>query len=205
MNGLDHFLALPTEKQNVIVDAAFRLFGENGYKKTSTSDIAAAAGISKAMIFHYFGTKKKLYLYLIQLCGDIFIKAINRAFDPQVTDFFKRIRQTGDIKIQIMKRQPSILSFLKSAYLESDPEVKSEIHLLFASRQGADLRQKIVFEGMDASKFKDSVDPKLVFKMLIWMSDGFFNRLSGDALTELETFYHDFCECLDLLQAALYK
>jgi AcrR family transcriptional regulator len=60
---MEKFFNLSTEKQQKIVDAALASFGANGYKKTSIRDIAAEAGISKAMIFHYFGTKKQLYLY----------------------------------------------------------------------------------------------------------------------------------------------
>ena len=51
---LEKFLSLPIDKQDIIVNAALTCFGINGYKKTSISDIAAAAGISKALIFHYF-------------------------------------------------------------------------------------------------------------------------------------------------------
>lgn len=55
---LERFFRLSEEKQNSIIDAALKAFGINGYKKTSVSDIAAEAGISKAMVFHYFGTKR---------------------------------------------------------------------------------------------------------------------------------------------------
>jgi len=58
------------EKQNLIIDAALKTFAMHGYKKTSISDIASTAGISKAMVFHYFGTKKELYLYLVNTCVD---------------------------------------------------------------------------------------------------------------------------------------
>lgn len=44
------------------------------------------------MIFHYFGTKKALYLYLINLCGDIMMNEVNEKFDNTVTDLFDRIK-----------------------------------------------------------------------------------------------------------------
>jgi len=53
------FLSLPQEKQNRIVDAAMNLFGEVGYKKAYISEIAAASGISKALVFHSYGRKKR--------------------------------------------------------------------------------------------------------------------------------------------------
>ncbi|MFX3616326.1 MAG: TetR/AcrR family transcriptional regulator [Sporolactobacillus sp.] len=205
MSNLDNFLKLPKEKQEKIIDGSLKAFGRSGYKKTSTADIAAEAGISKAMVFHYFGTKKKLYFYLIQLCGDLFMNQINDHRDPQETDFFDRIRRAGDLKIQVMKQQPSILPFLKSMFLETDEEVKAEINALFATGQKAErFRQRIVFEGMDDSKFVEEVDPQLIYKMLIWMSEGFANHLTGD-IDNLESFYKDFIDCLNLLKKAFYK
>lgn len=121
------FSKLSIEKQNIIIDSALKSFGTNGYKKSFISDIASGAGISKAMIFYYFGTKKVLYLYLIDLCGNIFMNEFDEKFDNTVTDLFDRIMISTNIKISIMKKHPAILCFLSSMYLENDKEVKGEI------------------------------------------------------------------------------
>ncbi|MDL2293402.1 TetR/AcrR family transcriptional regulator [Ruminococcaceae bacterium OttesenSCG-928-D13] len=49
---------LPEEKRHQILLAAFSCFGNGGYRKASIADIAKTAGISKASVFQYFGTKK---------------------------------------------------------------------------------------------------------------------------------------------------
>lgn len=41
--------------------AARRLFASRGYAGTSMAGIAAAAGVSKATVFHHFGSKRRLY------------------------------------------------------------------------------------------------------------------------------------------------
>lgn len=41
-------------------DAAVRLFGERGFARTSVRDIAAAAGVSPALVIHHFGSKDGL-------------------------------------------------------------------------------------------------------------------------------------------------
>ncbi len=199
---MDKFLNLPEDKRNRIVDAALKSFGTNGYKKTSVSDIAKAADISKAMVFHYFGTKKDLYLYLIRMCTDIIINEINNGFDSTVTDFFERIKQSSELKASVMKRHTDIPAFLISAYFESEPEVKSEITSLLAI--GDDYRDKIAFDGMDTSKFKEGIDPKLVLKMLIWMAEGYSSQLSASAL-DLDVMLKEFFECMDLLRNNFYK
>lgn len=200
---MEKFFNLPEEKQKMVIDAALKAFGTNGYKKTSVSDIAAAAGISKAMIFHYFGTKKALYLYLIELCGTIIMKEIEEKFDYTVTDFFHRIMLSSNIKIAVMKKHPAILVFLTNIYFENDEEVKADIKAIIAKGEG--FRNKIAFEGMDYSKFKDDVDPKLVMKMLLWLSDGYMNQISNKTEVDYDVFFKEFEECVDLLKKNFYK
>ena len=56
----------PDERREQIFACAARLFGERPYSEVSTSDIAAAAGVARALINHYFGTKRELYLAVIR-------------------------------------------------------------------------------------------------------------------------------------------
>lgn len=200
---MEKFLSLPIEKQNIIIDAALRAFGAKGYKKASISDIAAAAGISKAMVFHYFGTKKTLYLYLMNLCGTIIINEVNEKFDNSISDFFDRIKMSSNIEISVMKRHAAIPSFLASVYFENDEEVKDDIKAVLDS--GEDFRNKIAFDGMDTSKFKEGVDLKLLMKMLMWMTDGYMKTLSDRPEISFDTMQEEFNQCLDMLKNNFYK
>lgn len=49
-----------------IETAARRLFARQGYAATSMASIAAAAGVSKATVFHHFGSKQLLYESLVE-------------------------------------------------------------------------------------------------------------------------------------------
>jgi AcrR family transcriptional regulator len=200
---LDKFFNLPEEKQNTIINAALNAFGTNGYKKTSVSDIANAAGISKAMVFHYFNTKKDLYFYLLDFCSNLIMNEINAKFDNSINDFFERIKMSTDIKVAIIKKYPATLSFIYSVYYETNEEVKDGIAALMS--KGDTFRNKFVFEGMDYSKFKDNVDVMLVMKMLIWMGEGFVNPSKSMQVEDLDTICKDFFESLKLLKNNLYK
>ena len=54
------FFALPIQKQEAILNAGFCVFSQNSYKKSPTSEIADAAGISKSLLFHYYGHLKDI-------------------------------------------------------------------------------------------------------------------------------------------------
>ncbi len=47
-------------QRGVIRDAAARLFADAGYASTSVADIAAACGVSKALLYHYYRDKEHL-------------------------------------------------------------------------------------------------------------------------------------------------
>ena len=67
----EKFYALPEEKQSQILNAAYKVFATNQYKKAPTSEIAAEAGISKSLLFHYFHNKRELYLFLWKHAADL--------------------------------------------------------------------------------------------------------------------------------------
>ncbi len=57
----ERFYTLPPEKQQRIINAGFRVFSQNSYRKSPMQEIADEAGISKSLLFHYFQNKKELY------------------------------------------------------------------------------------------------------------------------------------------------
>jgi AcrR family transcriptional regulator len=56
----------PDARRAEILGVAHRLFGAHGYVAVSTSDIAAEAGVARALINHYFGGKRPLYLEVVR-------------------------------------------------------------------------------------------------------------------------------------------
>lgn len=204
MNNLEKFLSLPIEKQNYIIDAALNNFGRNGYKKASVNDIAMAAGISKAMVFYYFGCKRSMYLYLAELCGNIIISEIEKKLDKNIVDFFDRIKMVSEIKISVIKQHPATLLFMKSVYNETDEEVSSDIKSFFS--RGDTARWDFIFDGINISNLKEDIDPNLLLKFLIWAAEGFSNELPLEAnINDIDAYMKDFFDCLDIMKKYFNK
>lgn len=201
---MEKFLSLSDEKQNIIVDAALAAFGRNGYKKASVNDIAEAAGISKSMVFYYFGSKKAMYLYLVHISANIIVGAIENSIYNSIEDFFDRIKTATEIKIAVLKKHPALLSFLQSVYYESDDEIKGELNEILMG--GESVWDRWMLNGTDISKFKDDVDPKLLISFLLWASEGFSNGLPKNAsIDDYDGFLKDFYKCLDMMKKYFYK
>jgi len=57
---------LPAEKRRKqIVKCAVRVFARSNYRKTRVADIAAEAGISEAMIYKHFPSKKSIFIEIL--------------------------------------------------------------------------------------------------------------------------------------------
>ena len=74
----EKFYNLPEDKQQKIINAGYRVFSQNSYKKSPVSEIAAEAGISKSLLFHYFKNKKELYLFLWDTCAKVTLEYLEK-------------------------------------------------------------------------------------------------------------------------------
>ena len=62
-----------------MLDAAVRIFAERGYHGAAMDGIAAAAGVTKPMVYAYFGSKDGLYLACIEHAGRRMMAAVDEA------------------------------------------------------------------------------------------------------------------------------
>ena len=87
------FFSLPKEKQQAILNAGYRVFSQNSYKNSPMSEIAAEAGISKSLLFHYFHNKKEFFLYLWDHCAETTIDYLTRYGCYEQTDLFESMER----------------------------------------------------------------------------------------------------------------
>ena len=64
------------EREQQMLDAAHGLFAERGFAAVTMDDIADAVGVTKPLLYTYFGNKEQLYLACMQPSGDALIAAV---------------------------------------------------------------------------------------------------------------------------------
>ena len=195
------FLSLPKEKQDRIVTSAMTLFGEVGYKKAYISEIAAAAGISKALVFHYFGSKKGLYSYLVYYTGKIVMTEAQEKKDSRNKDFFDRAIVTLGFRLSIKSRYPAMSRFMDSVFNENEDEVASDIRRLLAIT--TDMHAKTTLDSGEESIFRDGVDPAQVVRLVEAYSEGV---VSGwDHSSSVDETVADAALCINMLKRNLCR
>ena len=63
-------------RREQLLDTGLRLFSATSYAAVSIDDIAAAADISKGLLYHYFGGKKAFYVACVQRAADQMVEAV---------------------------------------------------------------------------------------------------------------------------------
>lgn len=158
------FFNLETEKQDRIINAAIKEFAQKGYGHASTNEIVKEAGISKGLLFHYFQNKKQLYLFLFDYCYEVVIDVFYKKMDFAEKDFFVRIRQAVRLKMELQSQYPDIFKFFEESALEDSPEVR--VALEKKIKELSDFNFGKIYEGFDASKFRDDMDIQKVLKII---------------------------------------
>ncbi|MDR0271912.1 MAG: TetR/AcrR family transcriptional regulator [Clostridiales bacterium] len=205
------FLHLETEKRERILNAAMREF-LHGFKKASTDNIVREAGISKGLLFHYFGTKENLFDFLIDYAIDIIQTQYMDLINVRQKDIFDALWQMALLKRDVSQRFPVIFEFLSGVYLDSK-DCPAKQHL----KKFKELQTKIyseIYEHCDKTLFREDIDPQKVVDIVHWSLAGWADSKTvsmtpesvGTEMSENYDLYLDeMKEYLDIFHKCFYK
>lgn len=72
-------------RRKQLLDVALEVFAERGFHPTSMNDLAEAAGVTKPVLYQHFGSKRELYLELLEDVGSRLRDAIEKATSEAAT------------------------------------------------------------------------------------------------------------------------
>ena len=198
------------DKRRKIIAAAIKEFSKKGYEKASTNEIIKEAGVSKGLLFHYFDSKKNLYLRVIDDC----IKYVEHYFyvwrEQAPADMLERVMAWGQVKLKLFYKEPMIYQIIVSAFVDIPKELKKDIEKRYQDqiKQNMD----IFFKNIDESKFRDGVDIPRTIDFLMLTSEAFFQRYISDCqdtkpkdLNRLQEDLEEYNQLMEMLKYGIYK
>lgn len=153
------------ERKKQILKIAFDLFAKNGFKKTTTKTIAEKAGISEALLYKHFSSKKELY------------ESIRNYTKKQINEIINKlpaknaeINKIEDLKnylynfilnfLKLTEKKSKLIRLIMYAKLE-DPEFSS---LMIQPEEEPGSPLKSIFQKAIDKGLIKSVDSKLLSK-----------------------------------------
>lgn len=203
------FEGLPEDRKNKILEICIEEFADKGYEKASTNTMVKKAGISKGILFHYFGSKKGLYLYLVDFIINHFILRFYEIDVNSSPDIFERISQRSLRKLKLAYEEPLNYQFAIAAFADVPEELKEDIEQrrrkLYAEHIPA------AFSGIDTSKFRKGIDPQKAMEIIVVCMDAVGNKYLSqfkdrkkNMLDDIENILETNREYIEILKGGIY-
>lgn len=190
----EKFYALPIEKQQAIINAGYRVFSKNSYKKSPMSEIADAAGISKSLLFHYFYNKKELYLFLLENCVQVTLDYLQKYHCYEQTDLFEMMQHGLQAKVRLMKEYPDMGAFVLKAYYEKDEEVFQDIQAYITKYGSYQSNSKLL--KLDPEQFVPGLDLEMMYQDMYWAGEGYLWEILQCGDVDVEQMEQEFAKLI---------
>ena len=190
----EKFYNLSEEKQQRIINAGFRVFAENSYKKSPMSEIAEEAEISKSLLFHYFRNKKEYYLFLWDKAADITIEYLTeyRCYEPK--DLWEMMERGMRAKLKIMELYPHMAAFTVKAFYEKDPEIAPEIQKSY--KHHFDIKAANALASLNPDDFVPGLDLGMMYREMYLASEGYLWEMLQRGEMDASLMEKDFSKML---------
>jgi len=109
------------ERRTELLEAGIRLFSDRGVWDLSASELARQAGASKALLFHYFGSKRAYYVAVVQQIADR-VAALTVPNPRLPLDM--NLRVAVGAFVDFVEDSPAVYRLLRGA-MDGDDEVRA--------------------------------------------------------------------------------
>lgn len=144
------------ERRAQLLELGLRLFSENAYDGVSIDDIANAAGVSKGLLYHYFGGKRAFYVACVEAAAALLVERTE--MDPSLPEPTRARAGIEAYFDYAHEREAAYLALMRSG-VGNDPEVAAIVE---------NTRELIVMRALDGMGLST---PRPVFRAAtrIWI------------------------------------
>ncbi len=156
----------PEERPQELLEAALRVFAARGYRNTRLDEVAAAAGVTKGALYHYFANKEDLLLRALEEYQERAFGRLEQALRDEPGSASARLRVLfrrafgGNDPARI-----DVLLLLQATANEA-PDVYRR-WLASGPMKGWRLIARIVDEGRASGEFRDDVDAEVAARVML--------------------------------------
>ncbi len=195
MNG--KFFDLKKEKQDRMINAALKVFAQQGYRHASTDEIVREAGISKGLLFHYFTSKLGVYTFVYDYSVRYMILELGARVPSGEKDLFAVCRAMEAARMQAMKGYPYMQQFLNRCMWE---DVSEALLATETKREDLEAAYDRIHTQIDYTLLPSGVDGRKLEQMLHYTIQGLMQQHFLEASFQPEMLYAETVEYIDMLE-----
>ncbi len=172
------------ERRRKILDSAIKVFARKNYQAATTAEIAKEAGVSEALIYQHFKSKKELFIASIEETGAFFVENLREILKSYSSDPIEGFRSVYRFYFNYLKRDPTLAKMSLMIIAEADdPDIKKSLKKYL--ERAANILGKAISNAQKKGLIIDNFDPK----SMAWLLVGNYNLLALLKLIDnLDTF-----------------
>lgn len=154
--------------KNQIIEAAVKLFPQNGYERTSMKEIAQQAGVTKPAVYYYFDNKKELFKELVQIGQKHSISKIKNVVksDQNIKDKLVDLIMS---RFEFHKNNPTIEKFsrwiITSGFKYIVDIMEDQEYKIFQRKR--ELFTNLIKEEIEKGNVKNDIDLDILLGMVV--------------------------------------
>ena len=205
---MSEFLEKVDARRNRILEAALVEFADKGYKKASTNTIVREAKVSKGLLFHYFISKKDLYIFIFKHAKDTVKNDTFAKVNFADRDVLNRLYSATLAKIESYTKHKLFSKILEKHELVKDEEILEETKAIIVHNNEESFEK--MFNNIDYYLFNEVINIDRSLEVMQWTIE----RITSDWKTAnnckftkktLEVLKMDISHFLDLFRDAFYR
>jgi AcrR family transcriptional regulator len=171
----------PQQRRDHLLDTGAALFADKPYEDVLMEDIAARAGVSRALLYHYYPNKRDLYVAIFKRASTRFLARVSP--DPQLP-LAEQLAAGLEAHIQSFVDHPFEAVTINRGALSDDPAVQAiiaeELNVV-----GQRLINQLVAEGFPRDATEIAVEGWLAFVRAACVKWVQSQNISRSDLTEM--------------------
>lgn len=148
----------PERTKELIHQAALAEFSDRGYGGARVDMIAARAGVNKRMLYHYYGNKDDLFLYVLERAYEK-IRTHEAELDLENLSPEDAVREFVKFTFKYHHENPEFMRLLNNENLYKAEHIKKSKKIRQMHSPFVDLMKDVLKRGEAAGTFRKSVDP----------------------------------------------
>jgi len=155
-------------KEGTILTESAKLFRRKGYSATTMDEVAAAVGLSKASVFHYFESKEEILYKITKPAFEVGVDLLCETVESDLTPKEKLGKALHHQLGLIDQYFPRYFMLSEQDLNCVSKQMRKEMSPLMDRYE--DLWREIIAEGVSAGQFRTDLNIKLITSAILGMS-----------------------------------
>ncbi|EKD42643.1 MAG: hypothetical protein ACD_73C00075G0006 [uncultured bacterium] len=157
-----------TDKRQKIMQAATKVFAEQGFYNSTVADVARVAEVADGTIYLYFKNKDDLLISIFEHSMDFFIQAVREEIDL-VDDPIEKLRKFVLLHLKLVQKNQNLSQVIQIELRQSAKFIKEYANEKFFQYLG--LIETILVEGKSKKLFREDINPGILKRALFGALD----------------------------------